>query len=489
MTLELIRNSAASKMTRWDRLDGKEFLVVPSVMITVGVHNGSSGPLYYPEDEVSKTPAVWNAKPVVVYHPEKDGQGVSACDPIVLENRSVGMLLNTRYNDGRLPTEAWIDPKKADKVDERIMAAVEKGEMLEVSTGLFTDNEQTEGEFNGKKYVAIARNYRPDHLAILPDKLGACSIADGAGFLRLNEAMKDDPKLMQRVLAHALTSVGGPALNELSFDQTRQTLYELLRAKFPNEDSLWIEDVYQSGVIFFRNDHLYLLGYSRVNDRVSLTDEEPMLVARKVTYIDTEGSTVFNSAKDEEPTMELKEMVDGLISNAKTAWTADHRDQLMKTPEPIVKSMHDQMVANDAKADDEPPATKPGDKAKKNDAPADDVTPAPAQNEAKWEDLIPADVKEVIEESLVMRNEARGSLIQGILANNSNTFTEDELKSMPLKQLQGVAKLAKVAAPTPTANGSGGLGRLGMLIDNAQSGSGGEAPVSNNAKPLELPSL
>ena len=41
--------------------------------------------------------------------------------------------------------------------------------------------------WNGKKYSAIAHNFAPDHLALLPDGGGACSWVDGAGMPRINE--------------------------------------------------------------------------------------------------------------------------------------------------------------------------------------------------------------------------------------------------------------------------------------------------------------
>lgn len=180
-------NGAA--LTR-ETLEGKEYLVVPMAMLTEGVHAGSNGPLYYPGPELSKTPAVWNMKPIVVYHPTQNGVGVTATLPEVIETRKVGMIMNSLYDD-KLRAQAWLDEPKLKQVDNRVLEALNKGEMVEVSTGLFTDNEAVEGEWNGEKYVAIARNYRPDHLAILPDKKGACSIADGAGLLQLNDACID----------------------------------------------------------------------------------------------------------------------------------------------------------------------------------------------------------------------------------------------------------------------------------------------------------
>jgi len=169
---------------RHDTMNGRDHLVVPAVMITEGVHNGSLGPLFYSEEECSKRPGLWNNKPVVVYHPEANGVGVSACDPDIINTYGIGVLMNTHWEKEGLKTECWIEEEKTKEVDDRVLNALDEGLMMEVSTGLFTEIERVEGEWKGEKYVGIASNFQPDHLAILPDLKGACSIEDGAGFLR-----------------------------------------------------------------------------------------------------------------------------------------------------------------------------------------------------------------------------------------------------------------------------------------------------------------
>ncbi|GAG82219.1 unnamed protein product, partial [marine sediment metagenome] len=63
-------------ITRYDTMEGREYLVAPMIMIVEGVLNGSEGAGLYPADELSKTPQVWNHKPVVVYHPQENGVGI-----------------------------------------------------------------------------------------------------------------------------------------------------------------------------------------------------------------------------------------------------------------------------------------------------------------------------------------------------------------------------------------------------------------------------
>lgn len=179
-------NYSSAGGTRREQLHGRDYIVAPMAMLTEGVHNGSGGPLYYPEKECRAAVQSWNMRPVVVYHPEINGQGVSACDPEILEKQQVGMVLNTVW-DGKLRAEAWLEADRLSAVDNRILDALEQNKMMEVSTGLFTDNEPEPGTYGTEAYTHIARNHRPDHLAILPDRVGACSIADGAGLLQLNE--------------------------------------------------------------------------------------------------------------------------------------------------------------------------------------------------------------------------------------------------------------------------------------------------------------
>lgn len=176
---------------RQETLEGRKYTVAPCVMLTEGVHNGSQGALFYKRKELAKLPVTWNHKPVVVYHPEMNGVAVSACHPVIMESRKVGYILNSVFDD-KLRSETWIENEKADKVDKRILEALNKGEMMEVSTGLFTDNIPCHGVFNGKEYEYEATNLRPDHLALLPDKKGACSIEDGGGLLQTNAVIEDD---------------------------------------------------------------------------------------------------------------------------------------------------------------------------------------------------------------------------------------------------------------------------------------------------------
>lgn len=174
-----------SGQSRRERMLDKEYLVVPMSLIVPGILNGSRGPLLYPESEVAKDPTIWNNIPIVLEHPTQNGSPTSAKTPEVLNRSSLGFLMRSKFANGKLSAEGWFDVEQTRRIDNGVMASLENGNPLELSTGLQTDNEpNTTGEtYNGQRYDFIARNYRPDHLAILPNTTGACSIADGCGVL------------------------------------------------------------------------------------------------------------------------------------------------------------------------------------------------------------------------------------------------------------------------------------------------------------------
>ncbi len=178
----LVANFTAG--TRRTRSNGRDYVVAPAVLIVPGVLKGSRGSLFYPVDEIARNVERWNDIPITVGHPTRNGYPI---DFAASTTPSIGSVRNARAN-GKLIAEAWIDTEKANAVDVRIVESLQAGRRLELSTGLFTDNEDAP---SGAAYSAIARNYRPNHLAILLDQKGACSIADGCGVL-VNENTKEN---------------------------------------------------------------------------------------------------------------------------------------------------------------------------------------------------------------------------------------------------------------------------------------------------------
>lgn len=173
-----IKNNLEQTGVRREVFEGVEHLVVPVVMIVDGVLNGA----LVTEAEYGKYVESWNSRPVPVLHPERDGIPVSAAQPDIIQKNTIGVLFNVHAESGKLKGEAWLNVEKAKRLGyEALLAELAAGAIIEVSTGYFSDAENKAGEFNGETYTEIHRNIRPDHLALLPGEIGACSVAEGCG--------------------------------------------------------------------------------------------------------------------------------------------------------------------------------------------------------------------------------------------------------------------------------------------------------------------
>lgn len=168
---------------REEVVNGRRFLVAPMTIIVPGVLNGSRGALLYPPSEVAREPGMWNGVPIVRNHPVENGQHVSGRTPSAMASVEMGRVFNDSWDGKRRTAEGWFDVEATKRVDPTIYNRLVRGDKIELSTGLFTDNQDRKGVWNGKRYDAVAYNYRPDHLAILPDQRGACSVEDGCGVM------------------------------------------------------------------------------------------------------------------------------------------------------------------------------------------------------------------------------------------------------------------------------------------------------------------
>lgn len=453
-----------SGVTRHDKMAGRDYLVAPAVMIVEGVLNGSHGALLYPADELKKSVPLWNSKPAVLYHPE---EGISACDPIIITNRGLGVLMNTRFEDKKLKTEVWLDMERVKEIDEDVLTAVENGDVMELSTGLFTDDEEVSGEFDGKPYDAIARNYRPDHLAILPDQIGACSVEDGAGFLRLNKAgdqltfllknstvpervyLKENKESVLRVVNRGVREF---LENEMSDGDKRQMLQSLLGDKFPDEDfGPWIDDVFDEFFIYEKDGRLFKQEFEEDDGEVSLKGI-PVAVKKVVDF-----QPILNR-EDKKMSKTKKKLIDNLISNKKTMWGEENREWLLTQGIDVLENMVP--VENDDDDDDDAAAEGAGEGAGDAGAAAAegkggeasegeaDGNAGEAKTNMTVEEYIaaaPEGIRDMLTNGMTSHAADKKRLINTITANDANLFTEKMLEAKDLAELQILAKLARNA--------------------------------------------
>ena len=487
-------------IVRNDTMEDKSWLVVPMVMLTEGVHSGSCGALYYPKEELEKTPVTWNHKPVVVYHPN----GPTACDPDVLTARKIGVIMNTKFEDGKLKAEAWLDPERMKKVDNRIAEAIDNKTMMELSTGLFTDLENIEGDWGDEHYDSIAMNYRPDHLALLPDMKGACSMEDGAGFLRLNSAKETESKIENKIselwadtyfpiLKAAGIDIDKLTANELSHSTVWGLLSSLIEKKNSNA---WVEEVFDSFLCYSVDGELFKQKYDiGKGDVITLIGiAEP--VVRVVEYkLKSEVSNDANSS-EKENIMNKDELIVKLLENKDSGWTEKDKDVLNTMDETHLNKILT-IIDNKVKADAEAEKKIAEDAAKNaavvvKDEKEVSTTLKPevvVENEEKKgpmteEEYIasaPRNIQNVLNRGLKAYNSEKERLIGIIKANKKNAFKDEFLQTSDLDVLGGLAKLAAPEKDETDVN---------SILMADYSGQA-EAATSNTAdiEALELPAM
>lgn len=437
---------------RMDKMAGRDHLVIPMVMMVEGVLNGSKGPVLYTEDEMSKFPSAWNSKPVVVYHPQMNGRGISACDPDVISNRGIGVIMNTRFEDGALKAEAWCEVDRMEAIDNRIADAVENGEMMELSTGLFIEADKTPGDHDGVHYDMIARNFQPDHLAVLPDLKGACSIEDGAGFIRnQNESViisglsEEHRVYAEKNSARIHQHLELMIKNEMSHSDIRSLLGSSLRAE-TNNDNLWIDEVFDKFFIYEDDGKLFMRGYTIVAGKVELTGASSEVV-RVIEFKTLDGKIVGNRKED---AMHKKQLVDALIANKSTTWAESDRDALMAMNEEILVKMDP--VKNDGEDKDEAKAKADADELAANEATAKtkaDKLAADklAENSGEettedWLSKLPKEARTAVENSMKLEKAIKDDLIGKLVTNKACTFKKEFLETKDVEELQNLLTLA-----------------------------------------------
>jgi len=234
--------------------NGKRFLVAPATLIVPGILHGNHGPLLYPTEEIAQSVTAWDGQPLTLRHPTGNK---SASNPEVLEAQGIGIIKHPFLNrDGSLKAYIWIDEQKMKSMDAATYNHIKKGGKIELSTGLILDEEATTGRYKGEFYRAIARNYQPDHLAILPNEKGACSIKDGCGVNNLKRRNKtqvgvknmkdaDKKKLVRQLIANCdcWTDEDEDVLMNLSDESLKR---EMNRVETANAEAKKLQDLEKS---------------------------------------------------------------------------------------------------------------------------------------------------------------------------------------------------------------------------------------------------
>lgn len=452
MPLCLVSN-LSSYSIRLTKFENRDHIVVPVVMLTVGVHNGSGGALYYPAEEISKFPAAWDGRPVPVLHPQdEDGAPISCNSPDVLEGRNVGRVFNTRFSKGKLTAQLWLDVAKLEEVDSQLLQRLNAKEPVEVSTGLFLEVENQSGEWNGEKYDGIARDFRPDHLALLPIGAGACSLKDGCG-IRANSVPLNYQEMWQRLVSNAAPSFG----------QISNLIQSALRAKRPSPDRnpgegsyFWLEEVWPEFFIYTEDSpgktSYYKQSYKLNADKTEVVFEggsTPVKLERNYVEI-----TKNEGGNNVDKTAKIKFLIDnGCQCNAEQLDKVEDAvlDNMVKTVQnqlDATKKLSEQLAANEAKT-----KTLEEEVVKlKETKPTDNQQTTPKTLE-ELVALASPELQGSLNRAVARDRAAKANLVE-TLAANQKVFTKEELESRSLEELERLAALAQTKGDFTLAGGT-----------------------------------
>lgn len=492
-----VRFNTDKALVRTETLKGQEYIVTPAVILVEGVlRPGNAGGLVELAlaSEFGKIPHSWNGRPVTISHPKIDGNFVSAGLPDVWESGAVvGMLFNTHMEDNRLKTEIWANKAWMEESGyTNTLQRLSDGETMEVSTGLFADTSEEAGIWNGVRYDGVWYNIVPDHLALLPNEIGACSVEDGCGTARTNERLQTlqtlsaalkveehdnsskgccmskntsdtntekNPNVLSRLISFfssfasdSKRSEGALLVNatELSDDDVRTALVTALDTKFGGYNNVMA--VYSDRVVYESYDSntgrfvLLSRNYNIGEDGVITLADESVIVRPvtdfvPVSVMSEETTTAPDTAVVEEPAAASGEIPEAAETST-TATEVVEPTANTATPEP---------------------------------APTPTPTPLSIQSMEELLAAAPEHLKALVSESLELRTQERNSLIETILLKPNNTFTHVELSEFNTPQLQKVASLGTSSVAGDTQVDFTGKG--GPLVQSREADGGFAVPV------------
>lgn len=174
-------NQAAIKK---EKRNGRDVWVVPSKTMPAGiVMNG----LMYSGEEIERSYTTLSRTPAPFGHPKVDGMYVSASTPEAINVSWIGAYNEDVSWDGqRMSVNKVVDIEVAGRSEDgrRVLQALQKGEPISTSTGIFLESEEIdEPQVNamGQEYSRIAKNLVMDHDAILLDDAPAAGPEMGTG--------------------------------------------------------------------------------------------------------------------------------------------------------------------------------------------------------------------------------------------------------------------------------------------------------------------
>lgn len=485
-------------------LDGISYLVFPVISMvgdSVVWPANSSVPCFVPSETLEFCVESRNYRPIVMNHPHDGKDYVSACSPDILSKYQFGFIFNARFEDGKVKSEMWLDPLRAEKIGMGATQAIDRlkaGEIVEVSEGDYTVEEEVSGvSSSGEKYGSRWLLAIPDHLAILPLGVeGACSVKNhGCGGNRvmsgnINPSFASGFKVMtvptdtkKLTLAQRFMGFLKNARSPQDLMMKSELHAKLYNALMEVEPGLWgIDDydtdvkivIYSTRVIY--NEWTGISEYfywqrsytvdSNENVSVATTKQqvEPFVNWKPVVDGDSNADLSVSEENSNNPNLsnnesscnckdkekennqampvseKKKSLIQSLISG-KSPFTVASEKVLEEMDEPVLEELDKKYKEEEVKPvtpEVETPVTPPASTSDAGTAGTVQVSEQELQ-----------DLRQVAAQFKAQQEAIKDGLVKSLLANPSVSavFNEKALKEKSNSELSDLAKVCQVAAP------------------------------------------
>jgi hypothetical protein len=309
-----VRVAVNASTIRREQHNGREHIVVPSFTLPDEViMNGG----LYPHDEIEKSYKSLEGTLAPLGHPQVDGDYVSARQPEAINAYHVGAWnRNVRRVGNRIALDKWVDVEYAKNSEggRALLEAIDKGEPIHTSTGIFLDREMTP---NADGYGWIARNMNFDHDALLVGEIGAATPEDGVGML------------VNKTLVINSVVVNEEALDN-SYGEKMELLSAAVKEKFASGDSYaYVQDFDDQGLVYCTPDGMYKISYHMENGNPILTGESQAVIA-KTEYMVKNEETLFARLLER-----FKSVVQYSSTKTKQPVQANVNEEVDMTPEQV----------------------------------------------------------------------------------------------------------------------------------------------------------
>ncbi len=494
--MELFKQINDNYEVRTEMYDGREHLVVPATMMVEGVHEGSGGPMLHLADELGRYPESWNGIPVVVTHPaDVDGQNISANSPQVLDAEIVGRVFNTQMDGEKLKSEVWIDSARLEEISPEALAAIQAQKPLDVSVGVFSDEENVSGTYENEEYGTVARNLRPDHLALLPGEEGACSWNDGCGIRSNSNENKNDEKGGKNVKKETLQMikslrVEGYSISEIGnhakpgYKERIDQVWEILNAKGTDNTWYYLEELFDKYLVYTKSGkvetQMYKQDYTMTDNTIELVGL-PVEVRKDTKFVVMEKEkrsgftrTKFNNNSNKEVNMSeekktpcCEDLVNELITNKRTKFDEKDKEMLLTLSEELLnKLIPDKEVKTDPKKEKTPePLQVNAEQALK-------VLKESLQTSEDFIKILPNEMQDSMRSGLKLHEAERVKMVKAITEGLKDIWPEDYLKAADMetlvrihKSIPEVADYSLISTPKQSTNEEEHLLPAGVELD------------------------